>query len=115
MAGVNYGQGSSREHAALAPKYLGVQAIVAVSFARIHKSNLVNFGVMPLEFRDEAGYGRVGRGDRLLVDAGDPRDVRLVNVSRGLEVAVKLDVGQRARETLMGGGRLAFIRDKTRL
>ncbi|MFH2109644.1 MAG: aconitate hydratase [Candidatus Bathyarchaeota archaeon] len=114
VAGANYGQGSSREHAALAPKYLGVHAIIAVSFARIHKSNLVNFGVMPLEFRDDAGYTRIGQGDRLLIDAGDPRDVRLVNVSRGLEVAVKLDVGQRARETLMGGGRLVYIREKTR-
>jgi aconitate hydratase len=114
VAGANYGQGSSREHAALAPKYLGVQAIIAASFARIHKSNLVNFGVMPLEFRDDAGYTRIGQGDRLLIDAEDPRDVRLVNVSRGLEVAVKLDVGSRARETLMGGGRLAYIREKTR-
>jgi len=114
VAGANYGQGSSREHAALAPKYLGVQAIIARSFARIHKSNLVNFGVMPLEFMDEAGYTRIGQGDKLLIDARDPGDVRLMNVSKGLEVAVKLDVGRRAKETLMGGGRLAYIRDKTR-
>jgi len=112
VAGVNYGQGSSREHAALAPKYLGIQAIIARSFARIHKTNLVNFGVMPLEFRDDAGYGMIGQGDRLRLDARDPCNVRLVNVSRGDEVAVKLDVGSRGVEMLMRGGRLAQIREK---
>jgi aconitate hydratase len=112
VAGSNYGQGSSREHAALAPRYLGVQAILARSFARIHKTNLVNFGVMPLEFSDEAGYASIGQGDRLLIEARDPRGVRLVNISRGVEVAVRLDVGPRAMETLMRGRRLAYIRGK---
>lgn len=65
VAAKNYGQGSSREHAALGPKYLGIKAIIAVSFARIHSQNLANFGILPLEFRNEADYDRIEQGDRL--------------------------------------------------
>lgn len=65
VAAKNYGQGSSREHAALAPRYLGIKAIVAVSFARIHSQNLANFGIMPLEFKNETDYDRIDQGDRL--------------------------------------------------
>ncbi len=65
VAAKNYGQGSSREHAALGPKYLGIKAVIAISFARIHSQNLANFGIIPLEFKDENDYGRIDQGDQL--------------------------------------------------
>jgi aconitate hydratase len=68
VGGSNYGQGSSREHAALAPRYLGLRVVLAKSFARIHWQNLVNFGVLPLTFADAGDYDRVGDGDRLHLD-----------------------------------------------
>ena len=66
VAGENYGQGSSREHAALAPRYLGVRAKIAKSFARIHKANLVNFGVLPLTFADPDDYERIEQGRKII-------------------------------------------------
>ena len=72
VAGKNYGQGSSREHAALAPRYLGLRAVIARSFARIHGQNLVNFGVLPLTFVDSPDYDRIHSGDRLrILDFGE--------------------------------------------
>lgn len=68
VAGKNYGQGSSREHAALGPKYLGIKAVIAISFARIHSQNLANFGILPLEFRDEKDYQKIQQGDHLELD-----------------------------------------------
>ncbi len=68
IGGDNYGQGSSREHAALAPMYLGLQAVIAKSFARIHRSNLINFGILPLVFKDSSDYARVNQGDRLRIE-----------------------------------------------
>ena len=65
VAGQNYGQGSSREHAALAPLYLGVKAVIAKSFARIHMANLINNGILPLTFADEADYDKISQGDIL--------------------------------------------------
>lgn len=86
VAAKNYGQGSSREHAALAPKYLGIKAVIAVSFARIHSQNLANFGIMPLEFKNETDYGRISQGDRLelsdLDTALDGNCIVLKNLSR---------------------------------
>ena len=67
VAGSNYGQGSSREHAALAPMYLGVKAIIAKSFARIHHANLINFGILPLCFINEDDYDRIHEGDVLVI------------------------------------------------
>ena len=68
VAGHNYGQGSSREHAALAPLQLGVRGVLAKSFARIHMANLINNGILPLTFADEADYDRIGLGDELVMD-----------------------------------------------
>ena len=86
VAAKNYGQGSSREHAALGPKYLGIKAIIAVSFARIHSQNLANFGIMPLEFKNETDYDRINQGDRLelndLVTALDGNCIVLKNLSK---------------------------------
>ena len=70
IGGENYGQGSSREHAALAPKYLGVKAVVVKSFARIHLANLINFGIVPLTFRNPEDYDRISEGDELEITIG---------------------------------------------
>ena len=86
VAGKNYGQGSSREHAALGPKYLGIKAVIAVSFARIHSQNLANFGIMPLEFKNEADYGKIDQGDCLeitgLLENLDNNTIELKNKTK---------------------------------
>ena len=86
VAGKNYGQGSSREHAALGPKYLGIKAVIAVSFARIHSQNLANFGIMPLEFKNEADYGKIDQGDCLeitgLLENLDNNTIELKNITK---------------------------------
>lgn len=86
VAGKNYGQGSSREHAALGPKYLGIKAVIAVSFARIHSQNLANFGIMPLEFKNEADYGKIDQGDCLeitgLLENLDNNTIDLKNITK---------------------------------
>ena len=86
VAGKNYGQGSSREHAALGPKYLGIKAVIAVSFARIHSQNLANFGIMPLEFKNEADYGTIDQGDCLeitgLLENLDNNTIELKNITK---------------------------------
>ena len=68
VAGKNYGQGSSREHAALAPRYLGLMAVIAKSFSRIHFQNLANFGILPLEFIDPADWAKIGQDDELKIE-----------------------------------------------
>jgi aconitate hydratase len=108
VGGVNYGQGSSREHAALAPRYLGVRAKIAKSFARIHKSNLVNFGIVPLEFILPEDYDRIKQGDVLRM-----ADLRSHVESGQTEIAVdagdfviraRLDISSRQRAILLAGG-----------
>jgi aconitate hydratase len=114
VAGENYGQGSSREHAALAPMHLGLKAVIARSFARIHKANLVNFGILPLEFADPADYERIGQGDRLAIDdaraalAEGALTVR--NEAGGFSFEVTADLSERELEILLAGGRLNLIR-----
>jgi aconitate hydratase len=115
VAGQNYGQGSSREHAAMCPMYLGVKAILAKSFARIHHDNLVNFGVMPLTFADEADYEAVAPGDVLeMRDIG--RQVRdgasrldIQNLSNGATIPTHLNLLPRLRQVLLAGGLLNFV------
>jgi len=110
VGGENYGQGSSREHAALAPKYLGIKAILAKSFARIHLANLVNFGIVPLTFVDKADYVDITRGDVLEFDVkGLKRTLRVKNVTRNVELAVELVLGSRERAVLEAGGKLAAV------
>jgi aconitate hydratase len=108
VGGENYGQGSSREHAALAPRYLGIRAKIVKSFARIHKANLVNFGIVPLEFVDTADYDKIGKGDRLripnireAVKRGDPTITVLRNDE---QIPARLDISERQREILLAGG-----------
>ena len=116
VGGDNYGQGSSREHAALAPMYLGVQAVLACSFARIHKANLVNFGIMPLVMSPE-DCATLAQGDRLemrdirsAVESGTSLVARKVDSAQTIDLTY--DLSDREREVLLAGGRLNFIRNR---
>ncbi|MCJ7775562.1 MAG: aconitase family protein, partial [Desulfobulbaceae bacterium] len=114
ISGLNYGQGSSREHAALAPMYLGVKAVITRSFARIHKANLVNFGILPLEFADQTGYDALKQGDilkfsgiRELVKEG----ATSIPVQFGSNTfECKLDISDRQREIILAGGLLNYTK-----
>jgi len=109
----NYGQGSSREHAALASKYLGVKAVIAKSFARIHLANLVNFGVIPLTFADKQDYAGIAQGDALELDVKDLKESLCVkNVTKGVEVWVELGLSDREKSVIKTGGKLAAIKAK---
>ncbi len=115
VGGENYGQGSSREHAALAPMYLGVKWVLAKSFARIHKANLVNFGIIPLTFADAGDYGKIESGDsirlegvRKSIEANEP--LVLKNETKGTEIKVAYDLSDRQRETLLDGGLLNHVK-----
>jgi aconitate hydratase len=114
VAGENYGQGSSREHAALAPMYLGIKAVIAKSFARIHKANLVNFGILPLTFAEAGDYEQVAQGDVLrMPDAPSRLDtgtMTVINETQGTQFAVKADVSPREKNILKAGGKLNMIR-----
>jgi aconitate hydratase len=113
VGGENYGQGSSREHAALAPKYLGVKAVIAKSFARIHLANLVNFGIVPLTFVDKQDYSNITQGDMLELDVeGLKRNIYMKNVTKGVEIKVELDLSDREKGMLKAGGKLAAIKAK---
>jgi aconitate hydratase len=108
VAGDNYGQGSSREHAALAPRYLGVRAKIAKSFARIHKANLVNFGILPLVFADPADYDTIEQGDKITLPdiknaIADGKSEIPVMVD-GRQVLTRLEVSERQRRILLAGG-----------
>jgi len=114
VGGDNYGQGSSREHAALAPRYLGVRAKIAKSFARIHKANLCNFGILPLTFADQGDYDTVSQGDKVVFK--DIRklleeDATEIPVTVGdREITTRLEVSDRQRKHLLAGGTLNFVR-----
>ena len=117
IAGENYGQGSSREHAALAPLYLGVKAVLARSFARIHRANLMNNGILPLTFTDAADYDAAEQGDAVCI-ADAPAQIaaaaegRPVTVSIGSRsVEMKLDITPRQRDILLAGGLLNYTRE----
>ncbi len=115
VGGGNYGQGSSREHAALAPMYLGVKAVIAKSFARIHRANLVNFGILPLTFASDADYDSVQQGDRLELpdvrqDIEAKAQVGVVNVTQGKELAAEHGLTDRQKEIVLAGGLLNYIR-----
>lgn len=116
LGGENYGQGSSREHAALAPRYLGVRAVLAKSFARLHRANLINFGVLPLLIADEA-YERLGEGDRIAL-SGLHRALTVTDVvpvvaeKTGFSFQAHLDLSGRERQILLAGGRLNYERDR---
>src|SRR2546426_10531112 len=114
VGGDNYGQGSSREHAAARPVYLGVRGVIANSFARMHRDNLVNFGLPPLVFANAGDYDGVQQGDRLRVTgliAGlrAARPVEALNVTRGNTLRLTYDLSSRQREILLEGGGIRYL------
>jgi len=119
VGGENYGQGSSREHAALAPRYLGVRVKIAKSFARIHKANLTNYGILPLTFRDPADYDALGKGAQLVLPEIRERIARgdreiPVEVG-GRRIMTDLDVSDRQRKNLLAGSTLNRVRNEVKI
>jgi aconitate hydratase len=118
VGGSNYGQGSSREHAAIAPRYLGLRMVVALSFARIHWQNLVNFGVLPLELVSDDDYDAIEVGDVVSLDGvrdaltGDDEQLTVRNTTQGTEYAVRHRLSPRQVEVLLGGGLIPWLRDR---
>ena len=117
VGGENYGQGSSREHAALAPMYLGIKAILAKSYARIHRSNLINFGILPLTFKGQDEFEKVQQGDRLRIE--NIRDslkkdgfLKVENMTQQRFFEVVHGLNGREQEVLLVGGLLNYIRNK---
>ena len=117
VGGVSYGQGSSREHAALCPMYMGVRAVLAKSFERIHTANLINFGIVPLTFKNEADFATIQQGDNLEIPDirekiahGKPLQVN--NTTQGVEYEVEYDLSERASEIVLAGGMLSLIKNK---
>lgn len=114
IGGENYGQGSSREHAALAPRYLGLRAVIAKSFARIHRQNLANFGVLPLTFLDPSDYDKVDRDDRLefrrLHQLADSHELTVENKTRGDSFSVAHDLSPRQVDVVLAGGLIDWVR-----
>lgn len=115
VGGANYGQGSSREHAAITPRYLGLRAVLAVSFARIHWQNLANFGVLALEFADEQDYQRVEQDDVLVIDGiraalKDGTDLVARNTTRDEEYPVRHRLSDRQVDMLLAGGLIPWLR-----
>ena len=117
VAGENYGQGSSREHAALAPRFLGLRAVIAKSFARIHRQNLVNFGILPLTFVDKADHGRIVEGDELaLLDITHAlrsgERIELVNQSKDESYFTEHGLSDRQVEIVLVGGQINLFRKR---
>ena len=112
-AGNNYGQGSSREHAALAPLYLGIKAVIAKSFARIHKSNLVNNGILPLTFANEGDYEDIDMMDEIainnLLEQIENNTILIENKTKNKTYETKLMLSQRSVEILKAGGLLNLM------
>ncbi|MGI6175340.1 MAG: aconitate hydratase [Christensenellales bacterium] len=111
VAGHNYGQGSSREHAALVPLHLGIKGVIAKSFARIHMANLINSGILPLVFADESNYDKIALGDVLRIDDAPGQikkggRITVENVSKGASFDVLLEASDRLRNILLAGGLL---------
>ncbi len=117
VGGVNYGQGSSREHAALAPLYLGIQAVIVKSFARIHVANLINAGILPLTFANEDDYDRISFGDELVLPDVRRRlengeDLVLENRTTGETIPLAASFSRRQVEMLLAGGLLNYTREQ---
>ena len=118
IGGANYGQGSSREHAALAPLYLGVKAVITKSFARIHKANLINAGILPLNFANEADYDKISLGDELVLEnikdiVLNGGDIILKNNTTGDEIKLVAEFSDRDRDMLIEGGLLNYTKNRS--
>lgn len=117
VGGSNYGQGSSREHAALAPLYLGIKAVLVKSFARIHRANLINAGILPLTFVNEADYEAISQGDELVLDnvraeiESGKSELTVVNKTTGKEIPVLCELSGRTKDIILAGGLLDYTRE----
>lgn len=117
VGGANYGQGSSREHAVIAPRFLGLRAVLAVSFARIHWQNLSSFGVLALEFANPEDYGRVHQDDVLVLEGirgamASGSDIRMHNATRHEEYVVRHSLSDRQVSLLLAGGLIPWLRQR---
>ena len=118
VGGSNYGQGSSREHAALAPLYLGIKAVLVKSFARIHRANLINASILPLTFVNEADYEKINQGDEIvLADVradveADMSKLTVVNKTTGVEIPVLCELTGRTKDIILAGGLLDYTREQ---
>ena len=115
IGGDNYGQGSSREHAAIAPMYLGIHAVIAKSYARIHRSNLINFGILPLKFSKSEDYEKIEKGDRLLLEdikrtLKENQYYKIYNVTKHYSFEVSSDFNEREKDILLSGGLLPYTK-----
>ena len=117
VAGLSYGQGSSREHAALCPMYMGVKAVIAKSMERIHNANLINFGILPLNFKNEKDYDKIDQGDELeipnikeLLKQG--KNLVVKYKTKGIDFEVEYTLSERQKNVLLAGGTLAYMRNK---
>lgn len=119
IAGSNYGQGSSREHAALAPLYLGIKGVIAKSFARIHMANLINSGILPMTFADEADYDKIDMMDTLVIDnlldsVKNDNSLIVKNVTKGTEFKVNFALSDRQRDIMALGGLLNYTKEMSK-
>jgi aconitate hydratase len=113
VGGANYGQGSSREHAAIAPMYLGVQAVIVKSFARIHLANLINFGILPLTFKDGESYHGIDQGDEIEIEVNHLGDtLALFNKSKSERMELIVPLSEREKEVVKSGGALSMVKRK---
>ncbi|MCM1523026.1 MAG: aconitate hydratase [Ruminococcus sp.] len=117
VGGANYGQGSSREHAALAPLYLGVKAVLVKSFARIHRANLINAGILPLTFVNESDYDKIKEGDELMLPdvrkavSEGRTELTLVNKTKDCDIPVLCELSGRTKDIVLAGGLLDYTRE----
>ena len=116
VAGQSYGQGSSREHAAICPMHLGVKAVMALSIERIHQANLCNFGILPLTFKDASDYEKIKQGDRLVIENAIDQvascgDITVKNLSGNCSISMSLEVSPLQRKMLLAGGRVNQIKE----
>lgn len=113
IAGSNYGQGSSREHAAIAPRYLGLKAVIAKSYARIHRKNLINFGMLPLLFKEPSDWDWIDQGDELVIKdlytQIGKEEVIVKNTTKGRDIVTSLLASERERKELLAGGLINFV------
>lgn len=119
VAGSNYGQGSSREHAALAPLYLGIKGVLAKSFARIHAANLVNSGILPMIFDNEADYDTIGQLDELVIENAPNQIshgnvITVKNVTKSLEYKMNIDLSDRQKEIMLAGGLINYTKENSK-
>jgi aconitate hydratase len=117
VAGENYGQGSSREHAVIAPRHLGLRLVIAKSYARIHWQNLANFGVLAAEFADPADYDRIDSGDELSIEAvtdtlGSAAELTVRNLSKDADFTVRHRLSPRQVAMVLAGGQIPLVRNR---